>query len=580
MKLRKSFVLVTALIALCATFAFAADSPKALPRNETLYINGMTWGPPSNFNPLATNAVFPVNYGNNNLVTYESLFMYNQLTNESEPLLGKSFAWVDKLTLRVELQPAAKWNDGQALTSEDVVYSYMIAKRYPAPWSAYMEYFADVVADGAKAVLIKLNPAKPNRLYALDSLNKVYIIPEHVWAPIEEKSGKDFTKIVQEFNADPVASGPYKVMYYDDTRVVCVRDDDYWGKAIFGKAPAPKYVAHIIYKSNDAGTNAFRQGEVDISQQFINKVWDLWKDGKPYKTYLGMAPYYLPGGTPHIVFNMTKKGIGNNADVRRAIAMAIDYKKIADVAMSGYSDRVVPGITLPVVSEQAFVDQTAVKPLLFGQDVDAANKLLDSIGAKKGKDGIRVLKDGTRLGPWEVSCPYGWSDWNASLEIVVQSAKKIGIELRTKFPEWPVWYNDVKNGNFDICMWLTTAPGAAQPWDRARDKLDSSGVPPIGQPLTANTNFGRYKNARADELIDLIPKETDTTKLRAMYTELDKIFLVDLPVVQLMYRPSWFYTVYEGVWKGLPDSKNNPKNIPPTPWMGAFVKVFYNISAR
>jgi peptide/nickel transport system substrate-binding protein len=580
MKGRKVFIFFTILIALCAFGLSAADAPKELPRNETLYINGLQWGPPANFNPLSTNAAFPVGYVNNYLLVYETLFMFNQLTGQSEPLLGKSFAWTDKLSLKVELNPAAKWNDGKDLNAADVVYSYMAAKRYALPWSAYMDYIDSVTAQGDSTVLIKLNPAKPNRLYALDSLNKVYIVPQHVWEPIESQDGKDITKISQEFNANPVGSGAYKVMFYDDTRIICQRDDNYWGKALFGKLPAPKYIAHMIYKSNDAGTNAFRQHEVDVSQQFINKVWDLWKKGEPYKTYLDKIPYYLPGGTPSITFNMTKKGLGDNVEVRRAIAMCIDYKKIAEVAMSNYSDQVVPGIILQTPSEKPLVDESAVKSLWYKQDAAAANKLLDSIGAMKGADGIRVLKDGTRLGPWDVSCPYGWSDWNASLEIVVQSAKKIGIDLRTKFPEFPVWYNDVKNGNFDICMWSTTNPGVAQPWDRARDKMDSTGVPPIGQPVVSNSNFGRYKNARADELIDKIPQETDQAKLKEMYTELDKIFLTDLPIVQLMYRPSLFYTVYEGVWKGLPDSKSNPSNVPPTPEMGSFIKALYNISAK
>ena len=92
---------------------------------------------------------------------------------------------------------------------------------------------------------------------------------------------------------------------------------------------------------------------------------------------------------------------------------------------------------------------------------------LDSIGAAKGKDGIRVL-NGTRLGPFEIECPYGWSDWNAALEIVAQNAKAIGIEIRTKFPEAPVWTNDLQTGKFDIIM-NTPAGGSAKPAVEPRD---------------------------------------------------------------------------------------------------------------
>lgn len=585
MKLGKLFGIGIGLMALVAVAASAVDAPASLNRNETLYMGGLIWGPPQNFNPLNTNSSFPVGYGNGYLMTYETLFMYNQLTNANEPLLGKSFAWdKDGLTLKIEMNAAAHFNDGSKLGAEDAAYSYMLAKSYSLPWASYMDYIDSVTASG-NTIAIKMNAAKPNRLFVLDSIAKVPILPKTIWSAIEAKTGKDGTKLIAEFNADPIGSGPYKVMYYDDTRVVCVRDDNYWGKdkSLYGKLPAPKYLVHIIYKSNDACSNAFRNGEIDINQQFMPKIWDLWKDGKPFKTYLKDAPYFIPGTMPSIIFNMTKPGIGTGADaatVRRAIAMSIDYKKIADVAMSGYSATVIPGIILQTPAEKALLDESAVKSLQYKFDVDGANKLLDKISTK-GADGVRVLKDGTRLGPWEVSCPYGWSDWNASLEIVAQSAKKIGIEIRTKFPEFPVWFTDVKNGSFDIAMWGTTNPNIAQPWDRARAIMDSSTVPPLGQPVVANNNFGRYQNARADELIDLIPKTSDAGKLKAMYTELNKIYLTDLPTIQLMYRPGSFYEVYGGVWKGFPDEKNNSQKIPPTILgMGAFMKTFYSISAK
>lgn len=584
MNAKKIFGLGVGLLVLAST-VMAQPLPQTLPRNQTLYFGGLIWGPPQNFSPLSTSASFPVSYQNNWLFVYETMFLYNLLTNGSEPLVGKSFAWdKDGQTLRVELNSAAKFSDGKPLTAADVAYSYMLAKRVSVPWASYMDYIESVTASKATEVVIKMSAAKPNRLYILDSLNKVPVLPKHIWEAKEKEAAGDPTKLLQDFNKDPIGSGPYKVAFYDDTRVVAQRDDSYWGKAVMGSLPAPKYVAHLIYKSNDAAANAFRQHEIDVNQQFMPKIWDLWKNGEPFKTYLDEPPYFIPAVMPSLYFNMTKAGIGNSAEsasVRRAIAMSIDYKKVADIAMSGYSATVVPGIILQVPSEKALVDEAAVKNLQYGFDVNGANKLLDSIGAMPGADGIRVLKDGTRLGPWEVSCPYGWSDWNASLEIVVQSAKKVGIDLRTKFPEFPTWYNDVKNGNFDIAMWNTTGPGVAQPWDRARAYMDSTTSAPIGQPVVASYNYGRYKNARADELIDMIPKETDKTKLKALYTELNKIFLTDLPQVQLMYRPGSFYEVYEGVWTGMPSSKNNPKNIPPSVNnQGAFIKMLYNIKAK
>ena len=45
---------------------------------------------------------------------------------------------------------------------------------------------------------------------------------------------------------------------------------------MWGKLPAPKYLAHTIFKDNAAGSVALAQGEVDVSQQFNANVQVLW----------------------------------------------------------------------------------------------------------------------------------------------------------------------------------------------------------------------------------------------------------------------------------------------------------------
>jgi peptide/nickel transport system substrate-binding protein len=557
-----------------ATQAAQKGEAKETPRNETLYLNGLQWGAATNFNVISGNPAFPVNYGDSRELIYETLFMINQLDGKLEPLLGTKYAWTDEMTLHIDLNKDAKWSDGKPFTADDVVYTYNLAKKYQINWSSYWTYIEDVVADGANAVNIKLSAKNPNKLTVLESIEIIPMLPKHVWEELEKKDNNDLAALRKEVNADPVGTGPYKMYFYNDQKIVVNRDDNYWGKSLFGKLPAPKYVAHVIYKDNAAGDLAFKSGQVDVSQQFTPQVWNMWKDGAPVKTFLKDAPYYLPGSMPSIFFNLSKKGL-DNGDVRRAIAMAIDYKKVSDLAMSGYSAAMQPSLTLNSDAESKYVDQAAIKPLQWTTDVKGANELLDKIGAKKGTDGIRVL-NGTRLGPFEVECPYGWSDWNASLEIVAQSAKAIGIEIRTKFPEAPVWTNDLQTGKFDIIM--NTPAGSvnpSQPWSRARTIMYAKGVPAIGE--TAFWNWGRYKNEKADQIIDKIPTVSDEAQLKSMYTDLTKMWLTDIPSIPLMYRPWKFYTVNETVWKGFAVAGDG-SNIPPQIAIdGAGVRSLYQI---
>lgn len=552
----------------------APQTNKETPRNETLYVNGLQWGPPTNFNLLSGNPAFPVNYGNSRELLYETLFMVNQLDGALEPLLGKSYEWTDDTTLRIELNADAKWSDGKPFTADDVVYTYELGKKYDINWSSFWTYIQEVKADGAQVVEIKLNPDNPNKLTVLDSIELIPMLPKHIWEEIEKKNNNDLTAIRKEINDNPVGTGAYKLHFYNDQKITIIRDDNYWGQKLFGKLPAPKYITHVIYKDNAAGDLAFKSGQVDVSQQFIPQVWKMWEGGAPVKTYLKDAPYYLPGSMPSIFFNLSKAGL-DNADVRRAIAMSINYDKISELAMSGYSAPMQPSLTLNSDAESKYIDQNAIKSLQWTTDVEGANALLDSIGAVKGKDGIRVL-NGTRLGPFEIECPYGWSDWNAALEIVAQSAKAIGIEIRTKFPESPVWTNDLQTGKFDIIM-NTPAGGVSpsQPWNRAMTIMYSKGVAPLGE--MAFWNWGRYQNDRADAIIEEIPSVSDEAKLKALYTELNTIWLKDIPSIPLMYRPWVFDTVNESVWKGFP-SEGDGTNIPPQISMdGAGIKALYQI---
>ncbi|MFB8372372.1 ABC transporter substrate-binding protein [Paenibacillus taichungensis] len=552
----------------------APQTNKETPRNETLYINGLQWGPPTNFNLLSGNPAFPVNYGNSRELVYETLFMVNQLDGGLEPLLGNSYEWTDETTLRIELNADARWSDGTAFTADDVVYTYELGKKYDINWSSFWTYISEVKADGAQAVEIKLNPDNPNKLTVLDSIELIPMLPKHIWEEIEKKNNNDLTAIRKEVNDNPVGTGAYKLHFYNDQKITIVRDDNYWGQKLFGKLPAPKYITHVIYKDNAAGDLAFKSGQVDVSQQFIPQVWKMWEGGAAVKTYLKDAPYYLPGSMPSIFFNLSKAGL-DNADVRRAIAMSINYEKISELAMSGYSAPMQPSLTLNSDAESKYIDQDAIKSLQWTMDIEGANALLDKIGAKKGKDGIRVL-NGTRLGPFEVECPYGWSDWNAALEIVAQSAKAIGIEIRTKFPESPVWTNDLQTGKFDIIM-NTPAGGVSpsQPWNRAMTIMYSKGVAPMGE--MAFWNWGRYQNDRADAIIEEIPSVSDEAKLKSLYTELNTIWLKDIPSIPLMYRPWVFDTVNESVWKGFP-TEGDGTNIPPQISMdGAGIKALYQI---
>ncbi len=545
-----------------------------LPREETLYTGGHLFSPLTTLNPVSGNCIWPVTpTAMNSELIYESLFMYNQVTAELEPLLGTEYTWVDDLTLEVKLNPDAKWNDGEALTAEDVAYTYELAQLMSVSWSTIWTYCESIEATDENTVTYKMKADNPNPLLVERSLATDYILPKHVFEAKYEELGE--TDLRQWENFEPVGSGPYKMYYHDDTRVVCIRDDNYWGQAesMFGKLPAPKYYAHIIYKDNAAANTAFTAGEMDLSDVFMPQIWELWEDKNlPVQTYYKDAPYYQIATLSYLWFNTSVPGL-DNIEVRRALAYAFNYPKISEVAISSYGGELIPSLFLDEEREKYVNETEELTALRWTYDVDKANEILDGLGAEKGSDGIRVLPDGTRLGPWKVECPKGWSDWTAALEVACQSAKEVGIELQTDLPEKPQWLNNQQMGDFDI-MLASAAQGLdpAQPWSRCQFIMDSR-VAPVGEQ--AFTNYNRFSNERADEIIDAIPGEKDETKLKELYTELEKIYLENIWTIPLFNRSGiWFHT-NSTVWTNWQTEDNN-SDIPPVPG-AAGTRILYEI---
>ncbi|MCL4860833.1 MAG: ABC transporter substrate-binding protein [Caldilineaceae bacterium] len=524
--------------------------PGELPRNETLYMAGFQWGPPTTFNPIAAGPItWPA--GGQHPHIHETLFGFNLVTGALDPVLGKELAFTDETTAVVTMQPGARWQDGEPLTVEDVLYTFHLAERHEGlPYGTFWDYVSEVTAIDEGTLQFTLNPERLNAGMFKQFMATVRILPQHIWEE-REASGEPLTLIVDD---DPVGSGPYKVLNFSPERVALARDDNYWGQEIYG-LPAPKYVVHPIFKSNDDGNLALQRGEVDLSQQFVPQIWKMWEElNLPVGTWFKGEPYYIPGSIPLLFVNGHKPGLDNPL-VRRALAHSINYPQIAATAMSRYSIPVNSSLIIPDGGEARFFSEELVQSYGWEYNPEKAVEILEQeLGATKGRDGIYVLPDGARLGPYTVQTPYGWTDWMTAIDLVAQNATDVGIEVRTEFPDAPVVTTRMQQGDFELTLWFVAGAGPASPWLRYRDVLDNRGVPEFGQ--TAFWNYGRFEHPDVPGLLDMIAASTDEAEQRALFGEIDKIFMENIPAIPLMYRPLEFYEYNESVWAGFPNEDN------------------------
>ena len=574
--------MVCGLFAVCGTSASGvvgmSDGDVVLPREETLYFAGQQWGAVNSWNIVGTNQnnamAIAGNAGGYRTTMFETLFMFNPLTGEKTGLLADSYEWNEDLTeMTVSLKDAAHWSDGTPVTAADVVATWDVGVlTNNGTGAGNKAYVAGIEATGDKTFVIKTTlteDGKPVNPLKIEDFICGTPIAQAAWIKtLCERNDNDPTKILNDAGEDVVWSGPYTKYYTDDQKVVLIRDDNYWGadESMWGKLPVPKYLAHVIYADNAAGELALKAGEVDVCQQFIGNIQNLWlQDDLPISTFYDEAPYGVCLTMPTAWYNMNLPVISENPALRKAIAMATDYEAIIANAMTNQSPtfaEVPRSLMNPTDGEQALYDHEAVKDLQWaGNDIDGANKLLDEAGLLDSDgDGWREY-NGEKI-TLNAVCPNGWSDWQAAMQIVAAAGDKIGISIEPEYPEWDIMqtrFTDPTQTEYAIFMWSPDAASPSMPWGRCNQFLSSQFV---GLQNNWSGNWGQYVNEEADKILAEIPLTTDHDKLVELYTELVKIYLTDVPSFSLMYRPSVFHAVNESVWTNFPTGDDG-RNIPP-----------------
>lgn len=578
MKKLASFLLTLVMImtmGLCAS----AETVVELPRNETLYFAGQQWGTVNSWNVIGTNQnnamAIAGNAGGYRTLMFETLYMFDFMDGSLRPLLADGdYAWNETMTeLTVKIKDAAKWSDGAPLTAEDVKATLEIGVQIGnTTGSEYGAYISAIEPVDEKTLVIKAalreDGMAVNPLRVLDFLTGAPIAQKAWIDAVVARNNGDAVAILNDAGEDVVWSGPYTKLYADDQKVVLVRDDNYWGQdaSMWGRLPVPKYIGHAIYADNPAGENALKNGEVDVCQLFIGNVQKLWEDeGLPISTYYEEPPYGVCLTMPTAYYNMNIPVLAENAALRKAIAIAVDYDSINANAMTYQSPSfsVVPrSLMNPTDGEQALYDHAAVADLQWvGNDIEGAKKLLDEAGlVDTDGDGWREW-NGEKI-TLNACCPNGWTDWQASMEIVAAAGDKIGVDITTLYPEWSIYQTVYTNPNQSEYAIFMQSPGAASPsnpWQRVNQLMGSEYV---GIENNWSGNFGQYLNKEANDLIVKIPQTTDMEELKSLYTELTKIYLTEVPSFSLMYRPAVFYSVNESVWTNYPSAEDG-RNIPP-----------------
>jgi peptide/nickel transport system substrate-binding protein len=488
--------------------------------------NGALWT--CGFNPLnASDTLLSVGF------MYEPLVYVNPLQGgKTTPMLASSYAWgAGNKSLTFTIRQGVKWSDGTPFTAADVAYTFNLIKKDPAlDLTGVWSVLSSVTATGNTVTMDFSTVAVPYFYYIAD---QTPIVPEHIWSTLSNPTTNPITK--------PVGTGPFLMSKCSPSNITYTANPNYWQPGL----PKVKKIQYPAYTSNTTANNDLANGTAQWGAQYIPAIDTFYKSKSPNYNY-----WFPPTVNVSLVPNLTNPLL-SNVKVRQAMSYAINRAKVSTIGESGYEPPAnQTGIVTPTFSSS--LDNSAVSAWGSGYDPAKATSLLESAGFHMGSDGIMVNSAGQKLA-FTVLNIGDYSDWVASVQVIQQELKAVGISITPDNLSNTDFDADFYYGKYQLAYYdqQTFGPSA---YYELNNWLNSANTAPIGK--VAGSNYERYSNPNTDKLLNQYATTTDPATQQSILNQIQQVMTSDVPIIPVVEAVDW-YQYDTGPFSGWP-TPNNP----------------------
>ncbi|MDE0571940.1 ABC transporter substrate-binding protein [Demequina sp. B12] len=440
---------------------------------------------------------------------YESLFYYNKAgAGDPKPLLGESFEWnEDGTQLTISIREGVKWNDGEDFTTDDVIYSFTNSIAGP-------DYITGAEATDDSTVVLTFD--EPQFTNELSVLGLTWMIPQHVWADIEDTA-------LEFANLEPVGTGPYTIGSISDANYTGVANPDYWAGE-----PNVTNVRYIGIDGNQSAEDLLRTGQIDWVGMFVPEPDGLIDAG---------IGYINTPQDPAVLYTCSNADLGCEGDqtdvaVRQALNLAIDRTAIKDKAFVGLTGTISPTFAL-LGRDDKWISPDVEAESPQSPNIEEAQAILEEAGYTKGDDGF-YAKDGD---PIEMSLTSvdGWTDFNNAAKLIEEQAAAAGIKVTAATVSWNEFADGRTNGDYELIMGGMIGTSVADPFQLYKDWLGGDATTPAGTALEpGDWNFSRYDNDIVNEQIQAAAATNDEATKMEAYAVIQEEIVRDLPYIPIV----------------------------------------------
>lgn len=397
-------------------------------------------------------------------------------------VLAESFENLDDYTWKFTLREGVKFHNGAPLTAESVKFTLesILDPETNSPLSQWIREIDEITTEGDLIVFIKTKTPTRGLIAGLAQV------------PIVEPGAVE--ELGEQFNVQPVGTGPYKIVEYRaNNSVELERFNDYWGEPGINER-----IKFLIMPENAVRLAALQRGDVHIAENIpADKIEEVKND---------------PNLDVHVTETLRVNLFVNNLEnewmkeqkFREALSLAIDRELLVNNILGGNT---IPASSVSPPGTIGFHEDLPV----YEYDPERAKSLLEEIGY----DGS-TIKMGAPAGRYAMDRQIG--------EAVAGMFEDIGINVDLEILEFSSYVPKTDEGYYDIhyigVADLTINPHAH--W--------------IGYYHSDNSE-GNYSNPEVDALMDQVIQTIDDEEAITIYKQIQEILYEEKPTLPLYYEP-------------------------------------------